>query len=227
LEGETLSSKWTHLPNRTETFFWHAPTLPIKGEVRTYRPSRDGDGHPWWEIVVTNVPLSDVVRLQSYIQEKWSIADSATGHQEWYQKKVNGQTRFVYTETLPPGGDEVACALKQADDKPIEWQVRVDDTYGCEPVLLLAGAKVARDPQARAAIFSTTDTFIQRPSYWTMTPLGERKLPNPESQRLAPAVCLIQDHDPTPMTLYYDEADTLLAVAFDNIYWIERTEPSK
>ena len=49
---------------------------------------------------------------------------------------------MVYTEVHPPGRNEVSCKLKMADDEPFEWQVGVDDTYGCEPVLLLAGAKV-------------------------------------------------------------------------------------
>ena len=50
-----------------------------------------------------------------------------------------------------------------------------------------------------------------------MTPLGKKKLPNPESERVARAVRLVRDYDPSPITLYYDEMDTLLAVAFDNV----------
>lgn len=223
LSDETLSSKWMHVPDHTETYASHAPTLPMKSEVRTYQTSRDSDGLQWWEIEVTNVPLSPAVSLRAYVREKWSISDAGTGHREWYQKEVKGQKHMVYTEVRSPGKDQVLCELKLADDEPFEWQVDVDDTYNCEPVLLLAGAKVARDPLAASAIFTTTEAFIQRPSYWIMTPLGKQKLPNPESNQHGRAVRLIQDYDPSPITLYYNDTDTLQAVAFDNIFWQERT----
>lgn len=222
LSDETLSSQWTHIPGLTETYSLQAPTLPLKGEVRSYQTSHDSQGRQWWEIEVTNVPLRSAISLP-YVQEKWSISDTGTGHRQWYQKEMKGHTQMVYNEDRPLGQNQVRCQLELADNQPIEWQIDVDDTFNCEPVLLQAGVKVAHDPQARTAIFSTTEACIQQPVHWIMTPLGKQKLPDPESDQSGWAVRLIRDFDPSPITLYYDDEDTLLAIALeDGILWQER-----
>jgi len=227
LSSETLSTKWNQLLNRTETYALRAPTLPLFGEVCTYQRSRHGDGLACWEIEVTKVPLSPMSTAQYNIQEKWSISDSGMGHQQWYQQKIQGQPLVVYTEDRSVGENQVVCKLQLGDAPPGQRQMDIDATYGCEPILLQAGAKVALDPQAKPAIFTATEMFIPQPTYWIMTPLGEQQLPNPQSKQLARAVRLVQDYNPSPIILYYDEAETLLAIAFDHRYWKERTGPQQ
>jgi hypothetical protein len=129
-----------------------------------------------------------------------------------------------YKEARASRGNEVLCELSlEGEDGPHTWQVQVDDNYACEPVLLAAAGRVARQPERGAAIFSGTEPFVREASYWIATPLGKARLPDPKSQETAWAVRLQQDYDPAPVTLYYDASDMPLAMAFDNVIWEERT----
>jgi len=225
IAAEGLAARWTGRTSQTAQT--RSPGIALRNTMRTYEVKAAKDGFKWWEINVTALPPRTAGRSTAESQEKWSVRDDAASHEELYQERGFHEAAINYKELRTPGQDQVLCELTLGDNEPVSWKVAVDDTYACEPVLLAAGAKVARDPQGRPAVFSATESFCSKAVYWIMVPLGDRALPEEQDGKTARAVCLVRDFDPWPIVFYYDETGDVVATSFDGVFWQQRVETNK
>ena len=217
---EGLNTFW--VDKSVETSQLQVPLIPTRQEVRTFQATTYRDGSRWWEIKAAYLPPRLGSRLTVEIQEEWKVRDDGASHGGRYQEKRSSRETMEYRERRLAGTMEVVCNLIATEAEPASWTVPIDDTYGCEPVLIAAGAKLARDPKARPAVFAATEKYSRLPTRWIIVPLGEWPLPAPESTKTAPAVCLTKDYDPMPIVLYYGQDSSIVAVSYDNIVWQER-----
>lgn len=221
ISAEGLGTFWAN--RAVETSQLQAPLFPARQEVRSYQAISDtGDQSRWWQIKTAWLSPGPSARMAVDIQEEWRIRDDGASHGGLLVEKRGSRQALEYRERRLAGANEVVCHLGTTEAEPVSWSVPTDDTYGCEPVLIAAGARLVRDAEARPALFASTEKYSQLPARWLMIPLGEWPTPNPESTRTAPAICLIRDSDPMPIVLYYGQDDSVVAISYDNIIWQER-----
>ncbi|HSW47408.1 MAG TPA: hypothetical protein VLM89_17730 [Phycisphaerae bacterium] len=211
----------------TEVFAIHSPSIVIRTKLRTYQPQVGKDGFRWWKVGSAYHRAGGLNRLPPDFEEEYLIRNDGASHGGVCRERRGHGITMVYTERRQPGGSEVLCELTHGDGKPAAWNVSVDDTYACEPILMTAGAKVAADPDRRAAIFSDTEIYCSTSVYWIMIPLGEQPLPGETDGAKARAVCLLRDCGPTPIICYYDEDDSLKAVSFEDVIWVKRLQENQ
>ncbi len=222
IADEGLARAWGPLDGGELVYTIRSPAIALGREVRTYR-KRPEHGTDWWSIV-SKWEFAFPQGVSRDSAEKWLIRDDGAKHAGSFQRNVGGQPETTYAEQRLDRIEQVDRELHVVSGGEVisrDGGVSVDDTFACEPVLIRAGAHVARDPQRSPAVFSITETYTRTTSYWLLVPIGPAELPGPRSGESAPAVLLQRDYDPSPIILYYDQADRPLAVRFGNGQWSE------
>jgi len=220
IAADGLDTCWSD--KSLESYLIHAPRISTRKEIRTYKSLPDREGAQWWEIQVSYLPATAGIRLTANIQERWVIRNDAASHGGTYRKLSDRDEESKYAERRLARQNEVKCESSAGNGNSASWVLPVDDTYGCEPVLIAASARVARDPQSQPAVFTASERHCPRPIYWLVVPLGQQPLPDAPAGQTAPAVRLTRDYDPMPIIIYYAEDDSVKAISFDEVLWQTR-----
>jgi len=224
LRREGLSAGWRDRVSEGEHYAIRCPGLPLKQEIRTYEMQVDQERNRWWTLRTNYLPLSPILGMPVTVEEYWSIRDDTIAHVHKYVQQLHGEPEVAYTEVRPPDKQVVHCEMTIHKQQPIRWQVQIDQTYNCEPVLTEATSRLATEANAHPAVFSTTEQYVQQPCYWLTIPLGEAPLPIPGEEKQGRLVRMLRDYDLTPVDLYYGSDGRLLAVSFGHLFWRQRTD---
>lgn len=216
--GDGMERVWGPLQEERQTYLHEVPGLAFLRATTTYDRDRPGGK---WQIRDRTYAIDEGHSsrlLQS--DETWEVQDKSNGFDYKYTRNdPAGRVEFTYSESRAPGAGQVKRSLTVPNSGKRQGAVNVDEHYGCEPVLLAAGGRIAVDARRSSAVFMATETFPSETVYWTMIPLGQRAVPwDPNGAKVA-AVCLQRDYDPSPIVLYYEPDGVLLGVGFEGEGW--------
>jgi len=219
-----LTTRWRDRITEGQRYVIHGPGLPIRHEVRAYEMRTGDDGQPWWTISVMYLSPSPLSALQTTMQEHWRIREDTQAHGYRHEWKHPGQPEVLYTQIHPPETNVLRRELVLGDRPPIRWEVTIDSSYGCEPVLIEVLGTLAVEDEVQPAVFTTTDTFVEDPYSWLALPLGEAPLPGGDKDRTGWLVRVLRDYDPSPIDLYFDADSRLWSINFGNLLWQQRID---
>ncbi|NLX12212.1 MAG: hypothetical protein GXY44_00970 [Phycisphaerales bacterium] len=214
IADQGLSAWWKDVHNTTMMYLAGSPAL-VFGQQAVKYGTQQREASTWWDIEDHTIDFGHQPPFQ--LRQTWVIREDVST----YALRIQ-DTRVQYAEFLEPEQNEVRSELITADSPSLKRSTRVSNTFGCEPVLILAGSLLATDTPEKHAMFTSKETFSPYLSGWWMTSLGIRPLP--VGQSAARAVRLQLDSSPEPLTLYYNEDNSLLAVALDNGIWRQRSD---
>jgi len=226
IRQEGLTASWQKHLAEPLRYVVRGPALPLRKKIQTYEVQTDEDGFRWWTLRMKYLPLTPAIHTPLDIEEYWSVREDAVTHGHKYTRALHGRPQLVYTELRPPGKNIIRREMA-IGGQTVRWEVSIDRTYGCEPVLIEAAGRIATEPDPQPAIFSATEQFVEQPCYWLVVPLGEAPLPGPDTSHVGRAVRLIRDYDPAAIDLYFDSEGGLLAVNFDNLLWEQRASETR
>ncbi|GEM_PF-861976 len=228
IAAEKLTSKWGDLVDRRQRFVLRGLAGVRLQEETSYQVARREDGSRWWRQLTTYSLPGPLAAMAPAATDEWVVRDDASGHEGRVRWPASSGTdeRIEYLETRSPGGGEVVCSLSMPQKEPRDWTLGIDDNYACQPVLLEAAAKAARDPDRHVALFSTSEVFNPHLSWVMANPLGELPLPGSEEDRSVAAVRLWTDYEDEPEILYFDESDHLMGMSLERDLHLERESRS-
>jgi len=222
-----LDALWSKYVGREIVYDAYYYGVPLGRESVLYNESESGDG---W--LVSKQVQFQRWGLQIRIDESWSVWDSGGVYKRDLTRSLRrpGVPKAIvtmdYRELRISGSDRVdryliTRSLDQTVPRPIRDYVDIDDVYACEPLLLEAAAKMAIDPEAQPAIFTTTEPFVARRAYWILSPTGRSRWPGDPEGKPVRTVRLQYDYDPDSIMLYFDNQGTLLGRASDSgVYYM-------
>lgn len=224
---EKLSTKWGDLVDHRQRFLLIGAAGTRLQQETSYQVARQEDRFRWWRLVTTYSPPGPLASLAPVARDEWAVRDDTAQHQAHirWPSDASDDDRIEYTESRS-GSSEVLCSLRLPETEPREWKLAIDDSYACQPVLIEAAAKAARDPDRHTAVFSTSEALNPHLSWVIATPLGDLPLPSLEQDRTAPAVQLRTDYQDEPEIVYFDEADHVIAVNLEGNLRLERENRS-
>ncbi len=210
-----LSTWWSDRQGETLFYLMGSPGLTF-GQQAVQIRAQQREASTWWEM--DNQTVLDIGhRVPFQIHETWIVRDDISAY-----ALRSESPRGKYAEFLESGQNELRSELLPPDGPSVKRSIRVQDTFGCEPVLLLAGGLLANDDSGKTAYFTGKEMYSPYLSGWWVTSLGMRPLP--VGQQQARAVCVQLDSSPEPVFLYYNEMNELLAVALDDSKWWQRKD---
>ena len=222
-----LDALWSKYLGRAIVYDAYYYGVLLGRESVLYNESEIGDG---W--LVSKQVQFQRWGLQIRIDESWSVRDSGGVHKRDLTRSLRrpGVPKTIvtmdYRELRISGSDRVdrhliTRSLDQTVPQPIRDHVDIDDVYGCEPLLLEAAAKMAIDPEAQSAIFTTTEPYVAGRAYWILSPVGRSRWPGDPEGEPVRTVRLQYDYDPDSIMLYFDDQGTLLGHASDSgVYYV-------
>lgn len=225
LAHEGLSKVWGQRTSRPELYSFSTSGIELRVEEFTYRVKDGDDGHRWWTIQDQYRSLLPGLPSSSLPSEQWTIREDGAAHGRRYQRQDVDDSRVSYTELRPAGQQEVICEMTAGDRTSQQWRVAVDDAYACEPMLAAAAGRVALDAGRQPAVFMATGPYVTHGFYWIVLPAGRAKLPEPGSQRMAWAAGVHFDHDPAPLTLYYNDDGVVVGSSYDGLFYQQLQSP--
>ncbi len=215
LAEQKLSTWWSDRQGNPLLYFLGWPGLTFGQQAIQINPQQR-EASIWWEIDDQTV-LDLGHRVPYQMRQTWIVREDLSAFALKSQ-----DPRGQYVEFLEPGQNELRSELVPTDGSPVKRSIQVQDTFGCEPILMLAGGLLANDTEGGMAYFTGKEIYYPYLSGWWMTPLGMRQLP--VGQQEARAVRVQLDSSPEPVILYYNDANVLLAVSLDNGLWRQRKD---
>lgn len=212
---QKLATWWSDRQGNPLLYFLGWPGLTFAQQAIQISPQQR-EASIWWEI--DDQTVFDLGhRIPNQVRQTWIVREDLSA----YALKSQ-DPRGKYAEFLEPGQNELRSELVPNNGPPVKRSTQVPDTFGCEPVRLLAGGLLANDADAEMAYFTGKEIYHPYLSGWWMTPLGMRQLP--VGQQEARAVRVQLDSSPEPVILYYNDTNVLLAVSLDNGLWQQRKD---
>ena len=214
---EKLASKWGDLVGHDQRFTFNGPGGIEFRMENSYEAAARANGFRRWRLTTTFAPPEPLPSTTATVKDEWILRDDTAEHDGRMDRmgRFHPEDQVVYRESRSAGTAEVICRLTMPQKETQEWKLAIDDSYACEPILLEATARVARDREKHTAVFSTSEEFNPHLSWVVATPLGELPLPGSKGSRSAAAVRVWSDYDGEPTTLYFDDSDHLICMTFE------------
>ena len=221
LRADGLDHRLTDALCNDRRFLLRSPALILGMEDTSCRPTAD-------------TPPSYILRSRSERRagrgarirttETVRLSRNADRHEIAMRVEAAGRELLRYEEARRDPSGPVHRRL-QTGVRSLEDESPVDETYACEPVILLAAAEMSADPDAVPMAFTSVSSRTAGPAAWFLLPWGEQPLPGERSGRQLRAVRVIRDYNPAALTLLFEPDGRLAAVALDDGSWQEPADP--